>query len=120
MEHGGRRGRRLACSPGDIVIARTWGGTANPEQAAAYLAHVTGPVMTLLRTLPGHEGAWVLRRDTPLGVEFIVVTLWASLEAIRGFAGEHIEAAVVHPDAQARLTRWDTAVGHYEVAFRES
>jgi hypothetical protein len=99
------------------VIARTWRGTAPREQADTYLAHVTGPIFAHLRTLKGYEGGWVLRRPTTEGVQFLVVTLWGSLEAIRAFAGDELETAVVHPDARAILSAWDEVVEHFDVAF---
>jgi hypothetical protein len=48
-------------------------------------------------------------------VEFLVLTLWESMEAIRGFAGEQPEVAVVEPEARAALVRFDSTVTHYEV-----
>jgi len=35
--------------------------------------------------------------------------------SIRAFAGEHVERAVVEPEAAAVLTRFDQEVRHYEV-----
>jgi hypothetical protein len=48
-------------------------------------------------------------------MEFIVMTLWQSREAIRAFAGEDIGVAVVPPDAQALLASWDPHATHYDV-----
>jgi hypothetical protein len=38
-----------------------------------------------------------------------------SLDAVRGFAGEDYEAAVVPPQARALLSRFDERSQHYEV-----
>lgn len=46
---------------------------------------------------------------------FLVLTFWDSLEAVRGFAGEDIGRAVVEPEAEAALRRFDEVVWHYEV-----
>jgi heme-degrading monooxygenase HmoA len=48
-------------------------------------------------------------------VEFLVLTLWESMEAIRAFAGDQPERAVVEPEARAALVRFETTVAHYEV-----
>jgi hypothetical protein len=48
-------------------------------------------------------------------IEFLVLTLWESMEAIRAFAGDQPELAVVEPEARAALVRFDSTVAHYEV-----
>ena len=44
-----------------------------------------------------------------------VLTLWDSMAAIERFAGADVTAAVVEPEAQAFLTRFDSRVEHFEV-----
>jgi hypothetical protein len=48
-------------------------------------------------------------------VEFITVTWFVSLEAVRVFAGDDYEACVVPPKARAILKRFDERSQHYEV-----
>lgn len=43
------------------------------------------------------------------------MTLWNSMDAIRGFAGDNLERAVVEPNARAVLTDFEEVVRHYEV-----
>ena len=47
-------------------------------------------------------------------VEFITLTLWDSLDAIRQFAGPDYTKAVVVPEAEALLIRHDAESVHYE------
>ena len=96
------------------MIARLWRGEAKPAQADAYYRHVTGTVFPEVARLPGHRGAYVLRREVDGAVEFLVVTLWDSMDAVRAFAPDP-ERAVVEPAAQAVLSRYDDFVRHYEV-----
>jgi hypothetical protein len=49
------------------------------------------------------------------GVEFLVVTRWTSLPAIREFAGKDAEAAVVAPQVPAMMIEYDRTVRHYEI-----
>jgi hypothetical protein len=51
----------------------------------------------------------------PNGVEFLVVTQWASIEAVRAFAGAEVESAVVPEKVQDMMVTYDRAVRHYEV-----
>ena len=48
--------------------------------------------------------------------EFSMVMVWRDLDALKGFAGEDWQQAVVHPD-EAHLLR-ETHVHHYHVAGR--
>ena len=94
------------------MIARLWRGRARtPKDADAYQRHVTGTVLPSIASIEGHRGAQVLRR----GEEFLVITFWESMDAIRRFAGEDPERAVVEPEARAVLADFDDFVRHYEV-----
>ena len=100
-----------------LVIARRW--TAQAEgagQADAYVAHFERSVRPHLESAEGFLGAMIERVDTGAGVEIAVVTRWASMDAIRAFAGEDVERAVVEPEARAVLSRFDTRVRHTELA----
>ena len=101
------------------MIARTWNGTARPEHADAYVAHLRERTFPQLTTIAGHRGAYVLRRDGRALVEFTVITFWESIEAIRRFAGSDPEVAVVPPPAQALLASYDDRAVHWEVPLRQ-
>ncbi|GAB3743197.1 hypothetical protein GCM10028864_09680 [Microlunatus parietis] len=47
---------------------------------------------------------------------FTSITFFDDLDAVRAFAGDHYEHAVVAPAAQRALSRWDETVSHHEVA----
>jgi heme-degrading monooxygenase HmoA len=99
------------------MIARMWRGQAKAANAEAYERFVTTKVFTELPAIPGHRGAYLLKRVLDSGeVEFIAVTLWDSLASIRGFAGEAIDRAVVEPEARAVLSSFDDFVRHFELA----
>lgn len=103
------------------MIARMWRGQAKAATADAYEHFVTTRVFTALPAIEGHRGAWLLKRavsdqDGEGAVEFIAVTLWESLVAIRGFAGAEIDRAVVEPEARAILSTFDDVVRHFELA----
>lgn len=99
------------------MIARTWSGSARPEQADAYVTHLHDLTLPQLASIPGHRGAYVLRRTRAGIVEFTVITLWESLDAIARFAGDDPEVAVVPPAAQALLASYDARAVHWDVAL---
>lgn len=57
----------------------------------------------------------LFRRSLGAEVEFVTVMWFDSLEAVRAFAGEDYEVAVVPPEARARLSRFDARSQHYAV-----
>jgi len=97
------------------AILRMWKGQATPEKAEKYVQHARKNVFPELRRIEGHRGAYLLRRAMNGAVEFVVLTLWDSMDAVRKFAGAKPQRAVVAPDAQALLSRFDDFVSHYEV-----
>ncbi|MDP1751700.1 MAG: antibiotic biosynthesis monooxygenase [Reyranella sp.] len=100
------------------MIARLWRGRAKGANAAAYLRHFTETITPKLKALAGHQGAWLLRREVEGETEFLALTLWESLDAIRAFAGDAVETAIVEPQAQAVLSSFDSFARHYEVATK--
>ncbi|MFB4276211.1 antibiotic biosynthesis monooxygenase [Nonomuraea sp. MTCD27] len=97
------------------MIAGIWHATATPTGAEVYQRHFSNAVLPELQGVHGHRGAYLLQRAAGDHIELQVVTLWESLEAIKGFAGESIDTAVVEPDAQAALLTYGTTVSHHDV-----
>jgi len=97
------------------MISRHWRGLAKKDCSESYVEDLQTETFPAIRALPGFVGASILRRDLPEGVEFLVVTQWESLDAIRAFAGEHVEEAVVPEQVQAMMLDYDRTVRHYEV-----
>ena len=97
------------------MIARSWRGVARIGSAGDYIRHLRTEVFPELKRIPGHRGASVLRKDLEGGVEFLVLTYWESMDAIRKFAGDRPEVAVVPPEARALMREFDETVRHYDV-----
>jgi hypothetical protein len=96
------------------AIARHWSARTTEAKLPKYLEHFSKNVLPELRCVPGFLGANVSVRHTRSEAEIFVETIWRSLEAIRGFAGADLEAAVVAPEAADLLTNYDRRVRHYE------
>ena len=97
------------------MVVRAWRGYGAIADARAYPKHLLQSVRPKLEQLPGFRGLYLLRRADADEIEFLVLTLWDSMDAIRAFAGERPEQAVVEPEARAALVRFDDTVSHYEV-----
>ncbi len=112
-----RRGWRALIHGGDAVIARLWKARATRDGAQAYDAYFTRVVVPELRAIRGFERAMVLHETRGDLVEVAVITWWASLDAIRAFAGEVLTTAVVHEDAARLLIDFDPVVSHHELTY---
>ena len=97
------------------MILRMWKGQSTAESSGEYIGHATRTVFPKLREIEGHRGAYLLRRSIKGGVEFIVLTLWDSMEAVHKFAGADADEAVVEPEAQSALSGFDDFVTHFDV-----
>lgn len=100
------------------MILRMWRAHTTPLKSGEYVEHATRKVFPTLRAIEGHRGAYLLRRAVDGAVEFVVLTLWDSMEAVRKFAGQKPEKAVVESEARAALTDFDESVSHFEVVHR--
>jgi heme-degrading monooxygenase HmoA len=98
-----------------MMIIREWRGRASLAEPEAYPAHFRTKVVPELANLPGFVGAHLSRRLLGDRIEFLVLTRWKSMDAIRDFAGSEIDKAVVEPGAVAALIDFDAKVQHYEV-----
>ena len=99
------------------MISRIWHGWTTPQNANLYEELLKGEIFVGInnRGIAGYCGIQLLRRDGPDEVEFVTVMRFDSFDAVRRFAGEDFEAAVVPPKARALLERFDERSSHYEI-----
>lgn len=97
------------------MISRQWTGIVRRAEAERYVAHLKKDTFPKLSRIAGFQSAAILRRDVADGVEFRIVTTWASLDAIKRFAGDNPEVAVVPDVAREMMATYDRTVAHYEV-----
>jgi heme-degrading monooxygenase HmoA len=97
------------------MVIREWRGRASKSRGGAYVEHFNTQVLPQLKKVPGFVGAHLCCRPKGELVEFVVLSRWESYDAIRGFAGPDVDAAVVAPAAAATLSDFDPVVQHYEI-----
>jgi antibiotic biosynthesis monooxygenase (ABM) superfamily enzyme len=99
------------------VIVRIWHGWTAPENADVYEALLKEEIFVGIgdRNIPGYYGIRLLRRTVGSEVEFVTIMTFESLDAVRQFAGEDYEVAVVPAKARALLSRFDQRSQHYEL-----
>jgi len=97
------------------MVARTWWGATRAEDAADYLDYLRKTGLAEYARVPGHRRTLTLRRIDQGRAEFLIVTLWDSMDAVRTFAGDVAERAVFYPEDDRYLVARDDHVTHYEV-----
>ena len=97
------------------MILRLWHGYTEPKNADAYEQLLRTQILPGIHRVKGYRGAYLLRRDLGAEVEFVTLTLWDSMEAVREFAGG--DDAVVPPEARKLLSRFDEHSVHYDATW---
>ncbi|HVP44172.1 MAG TPA: antibiotic biosynthesis monooxygenase [Terriglobales bacterium] len=97
------------------MILRLWHGYTAPQNADAYERLLRTQILPGIHRVKGYQGAYLLRRGLNAEVEFITLTLWDSMDAIREFAGG--DHAVVPPEARMLLSRFDEHSVHYDATW---
>ena len=99
------------------MIVRIWHGWTTPGNADRYEALLKEEIFVGIqnRQIRGFEGIQLLRRQSGAEVEFVTIMRFDSLDAVREFAGEDYEVAVVPDKARAVLSHFDERSQHYEL-----
>jgi heme-degrading monooxygenase HmoA len=97
------------------MIARIWRGRTPVAKADAYLDYLEATGLKEYAETPGNRGLRVLRRDEGDATEFLLITYWESMDAIRAFAGDDVERAVYYAEDDDYLLEREPTVAHYEV-----
>jgi heme-degrading monooxygenase HmoA len=100
------------------MIARIWTGTVRSADAAEYADYIRATGFAEYGQTPGNRGAWLLQGERGATTELIALSLWESADAIRAFAGDDIEAAVLYPEDERYLIDGQSTIRHYEVVDR--
>ncbi len=97
------------------MISRHWKGVAKPGEGDNYIEHLRTDTFPKLSKIKGFISASILKRRVDQATEFLIITVWESMEAIERFAGPSADVAVVPESVQAMMIEYDRTACHYEV-----
>jgi hypothetical protein len=104
------------------MISRIWHGWTTSENADLYETLLREEIFVEIhdRNINGFRNIQLLRRNAGHEVEFVTIMLFDSINAVREFAGEDYEAAVVTAKARKLLSHFDEWSQHYQVIMERS
>jgi heme-degrading monooxygenase HmoA len=97
------------------VIARIWRGAVRSEDGDTYVDYLEDTGVKGYASTRGNRGVWMLRREEGDRTQFLMFTLWDSMDSVKAFAGEDPEKAVYYPEDDRFLVEREDIVRHYEV-----
>jgi len=100
-----------------MAVARIWRGATRREDRERYLAYLERTGFSEYRATEGNLGVLGLWRDGEERTEFLLVSLWESMDAVRAFAGPDPGRAVFYPEDERFLVRADPGVEHWNVGY---
>ena len=100
------------------MIARIWRGWTRSWDAGAYARYLMATTIPQCRAAQGNRAAYLLRRGDGDRMEFVTITLWDSLAAMRAFTGENGEQPPLSADDARFLIGGGPAVVLYETIDR--
>jgi heme-degrading monooxygenase HmoA len=97
------------------MISRIWHGWTAMENADKYESLLRADVLPGIHRIRGYNGAYLLRREAAnQEIEFLTITQFTDMVAVKAFAGKDYERAVIAPGAGKFLTHFDERSAHYE------
>lgn len=101
------------------VIARIWKGRTLASKADEYEKYLNASGVAKLLAIPGNLGAQMLRRADGDKAEFVVISFWESIDAVKRFAGADYQKAVILERDREYLLEVEPNVLHYDVVREE-
>jgi heme-degrading monooxygenase HmoA len=99
------------------MVARIWQGRTRPGMGKPYFAYLEQTGLKEYKATPGFRDVLVLTREVGDVTEYVLITIWDSMEAVRRFAGADPERAVYYPEDDRYFAEDERTpyVRHYQV-----
>ena len=97
------------------MIARVWHGVTPKSKREGHVRQIKKTGLKDFARLKGNRGAYVFTRDYDESTEFLVISLWDSMDSIKAFAGDDMERSRYYPDDYKLLANLEPKVKHYRV-----
>ena len=97
------------------MVARIWHGRTPLEKADEYRQYLFDVGVKKIATLPGNRGVQMMVAKTSDQAEFMVVSYWDSVDAIKGYAGADYTKVHDLPRDKDFLIDKESLVHHFDL-----
>ena len=99
------------------MIARIWQGRTLPGMGRAYMSYLEQTGLKEYKATEGCKDVLVSTRELGDVTEYLLITIWDSMEAVGRFAGPEPERAIYYPEDDRYFPEEERApyVRHYKV-----
>lgn len=101
------------------MICRMWKGYVSPRNTPLYERYLREELFPHLQetiAAQGYRGYHILTRDVGGETEFTTLVWFTSIEAIRAFAGDGFDRAVLTEKARSLVSHGEEFATHHELA----
>lgn len=97
------------------MVARIWHGRTPADKADEYRQYLFDTGVKKIASLPGNRGVEMMMSKTAAEGEFMVISYWDSIDAIKGYAGENYTQVHDLPRDKDFLIDREPLVRHFEL-----
>ena len=97
------------------MIARIWHGRTLTAKADEYQKYLNASGVERILKTDGNHGVEVLRKTDGPRTDFVVISYWESIDAVKRYAGADHQKAVILDRDREFLIEVEPNVMHYEV-----
>lgn len=98
-----------------MTIARIWRGITWATKSTQYLEYLNKVIIPACQTADGNEGLLVLKECQGELAHFLLLSFWASDEALARFTGADAEVVSPTPEEKILLIAFESTARHYKV-----
>jgi len=97
------------------IVARVWHGRTSADRADEYRQYIFEAGIKKIAAIPGNRGVQLMTDRSAAEGEFMVISYWDSVDAIKGYAGENYTRVHDLPRDKEFLIEPETLVRHFEL-----
>jgi heme-degrading monooxygenase HmoA len=97
------------------MIVRIWEGVTPQDKQDGYLAHLEGQGLREIAGTEGNRAMYLGKRIVDGNAEWVLVTVWDSMDSIKKFTGPAPDKAVYQEADKDFLLELTPFVKHYDV-----
>ncbi len=99
------------------IVVRIWHGRVPKDKAETYRDFLVRRAVPDYGSIRGNLGVEILMRENGDVVDFLILSYWESINAIKEFAGEDYEKAKYYDEDKDFLLEFEPNVRHYYIAW---